>query len=120
MYSIRVLKSFSNNSFQYFDMIIEWGSWEEFQQLLTVLKEVADKHKVDVSNVAARWVLQQTAVGIVIVGTRLGVSSNVDSNLKTFFFELDSDDIQRIEGVASRSKGQALFDRIGDCGAEYR
>jgi len=105
---------------KYFDMVQEWGTWQEFQQLLAILKEIADKYDVDVSNVAARWVLQQTAVGIVIVGTRLGVSSNIDSNLKTFDFSLDKEDLGKIAQVASPSKGKALFEKIGDCGAEYR
>ena len=105
---------------KYFDMIQEWGSWQDFQNLLRTLKEVADLHNVSISNVATRWVLQQPAVGSVIVGTRLGVSSNATSNLETFSFTLSSADIRNIENVATTLKGRALFERIGDCGSEYK
>ncbi|CAD6581502.1 MAG: hypothetical protein CYPHOPRED_001593 [Cyphobasidiales sp. Tagirdzhanova-0007] len=104
---------------KYFDMIQEWDSWQEFQNLLHALKKVADSHSVSVSNVATRWVLQQPAVGSVIVGTRLGVSSNAASNLETFSFTLSPADISSIEAIATKSKGSALFECIGDCGAEY-
>ena len=100
-------------------MIQEWDSWQEFQNLLHALKKVADSHSVSVSNVATRWVLQQPAVGSVIVGTRLGVSSNAASNLETFSFTLSPADISSIEAIATKSKGSALFECIGDCGAEY-
>jgi len=105
---------------KYLEMIQKWGTWEEFQQLLSCLKQIADKHKVDVSNVAARWLLQQPCVGIVIVGTRLGVSSNVESNVKTFGFTLDEEDLSKISKIATVEKGKALFDKVGDCGSEYR
>lgn len=97
-----------------------WGSWDDLQRLLQTLRAVADKHHVSISNVAVRWVLDHSEVGAVIVGTRLGVSSNVDDNLKVFGFKLSSEDIRAIEGVAPRSKALALFKRVGDCGHEYR
>lgn len=105
---------------KYLDMILEWSDWKTFQELLNALRTVADRHGVDISNVATRWVLQQAAVGIVIVGTRLGVSSNAESNLKTFSFELDALDVKAIQAVATLERSRSLFDRIGDCGAEYR
>lgn len=110
---------------KYFDMIRAWGNtWGEFQNLLSCLATVARKHSpASISNIAARWVLQQTAVGAVIVGTRLGVSDHVDDNLKVFRFVLDDDDISRINAIALGPSGQkslALFERLGDCGNEYR
>lgn len=52
-----------------------WGGWELFQTLLTTLREIADRHTqntdietVSIANVATRWVLDQPAVGAVIVG----------------------------------------------------
>ncbi|KAK1234722.1 hypothetical protein PQX77_002071, partial [Marasmius sp. AFHP31] len=105
---------------QYFDVISTWGSWSDLQTLLSTLKTIADKHGVDVSNVAARWVLDCSAVGAVIVGTRLGVSSNINSNLKVFAFRLDEEDRVKIEAVALGQRTGAMFERIGDCGTEYR
>ncbi|KAI1649023.1 aldo/keto reductase [Daldinia loculata] len=108
---------------KYFDMILSWGTWDDFQVLLERLSKVALKHGASLTNVATRWVLQQPAVGAVIVGTRLGVSDNVDENLKVFELELDDNDMYSINKIAlgsSREKMIALFDRLGDCGNEYR
>src|SRR5262249_28031915 len=54
-------------------MIDGWGGWSLFQELLTTLKHVADKHQVSIANVAVRSILDRPAVGGVIVGTRLGI-----------------------------------------------
>ncbi|KAI1374470.1 aldo/keto reductase [Hypoxylon crocopeplum] len=108
---------------KYFDMIGNWGTWEEFQALLARLSAAGRKHGVGASNVATRWVLQQPAVGAVIVGTRLGVSDRVDDNLAAFGFRLDDEDMASIDAVAlgsSRDKARALFEELGDCGHEYR
>ncbi|XXG95393.1 hypothetical protein Hte_001655 [Hypoxylon texense] len=112
-----------SNQVQYFDMIRSWGSWDEFQVLLRCLSTVARKHRASIPNIATRWVLQQPAVGAVIVGTRLGVSDHVQDNLKAFEFELDENDTSSVNLVAlgsSREKMLDLFTRLGDCGNEYR
>ncbi|KAF9880268.1 hypothetical protein CkaCkLH20_02222 [Colletotrichum karsti] len=108
---------------KYYDMITNWGTWKDFQQLLDILSTVGQEHGVSVSNVATRWVLQQPSVGAVIVGTRLGVSSHADDNLATFGFILTDWDLDRINGLAlgpNRGRMKRLFHRLGDCGAEYR
>ncbi|KAH0430685.1 hypothetical protein CcaCcLH18_07600 [Colletotrichum camelliae] len=107
----------------YHDMIMHWGTWRDFQDLLDILSTVAQEHGVSLSNVAARWVLQQPAVGAIIVGTRLGVSSHVEENLATFEFTLSDWDLDRINIIAlvySRMRTRRLFTDIGDCGTEYR
>jgi aryl-alcohol dehydrogenase-like predicted oxidoreductase len=46
-----------------------WGDWTLFQELLVVLRSVGDRHGgVSIANVATRWVLDQPAVGAVIIG----------------------------------------------------
>ena len=105
---------------QYFDMINLWGSWADFQALLSILRSVADHHQVDISNVSTRWVLQRPEVGVVIVGSRLGLSSNAEANLRVFTFELSGDDLRRIDGAALGPRAKALFVALGDCGSEYR
>jgi hypothetical protein len=54
-------------------MIVKaWGSWVLFQELLVVLRGVGDRHSgASISNVATRWVLDQPAVGAVIIGEYL-------------------------------------------------
>ncbi|KAH6646278.1 aldo/keto reductase [Truncatella angustata] len=108
---------------KYFDMIGNWGTWAEFQALLGVLLSTADKYGVSLTNVATRWVLQQPAVGAVIVGTRLGVSAHGDENLKVFDFTLNDDDMESINNAALGGGGEkslTIFQKLGDCGNEYR
>lgn len=108
-------------------MLQNWGTWSDFQILLETLSSISKKHGSDISltNVATRWVLQQSAVGAVIVGTRLGVSSHASDNLNVFKFQLDEEDVTAINKVAlgespDRAKAKAVFDKLGDCGNEYR
>lgn len=108
---------------QYFDMISLWGQWDDFQGLLSTLSKISKKHNVSLTNVATRWVLQQQSVGAVIVGTRLGVSSHGDENLGVFSFHLTNGDMDEINSAAlgtDRVRSKALFERLGDCGNEYR
>lgn len=108
-------------------MLQNWGSWSDFQILLQTLSSIAKKHgsEVSLTNVATRWVLQQPAVGAVIVGTRLGVSSHASDNLNVFQFRLDEGDMAAINEVAlgnvpDRAKARAVYEKLGDCGNEYR
>lgn len=64
--------------------------------------------------------LDHPEVGAVIVGTRLGLSCHSAVNLDVFSFQLTEDDRDRLEGVALRDRTQRLFDKLGDCGNEYR
>ncbi|KAI1208584.1 aldo/keto reductase [Annulohypoxylon truncatum] len=108
---------------KYFDTILLWAPWPTFQTLLTTLSLIAQKHAVSIPNVAARWVLQQPRVGAVIVGTRLGVSDRAPDNLGVFRFALDGDDVAAINAVALGARGErsaAVYERLGDCGGEYR
>ncbi|KAK7050905.1 hypothetical protein VNI00_005017 [Paramarasmius palmivorus] len=105
---------------KYFDVISTWGTWVDFQALLKTLATIAEKHKVDISNVAARWVLDNPVVGAVIVGTRLGVSCNLHSNLRVFSFQLDVEDREQIEAAALGKHARRIFEMMGDCGDEYR
>ncbi|KAG6362115.1 hypothetical protein INS49_010344 [Diaporthe citri] len=110
---------------KYFDMVQTWGSWPEFQALLGTLSSVAEKHGegISLTNVASRWVLQQLAVGAVIVGNRLGVSSHAVENLNIFRFKLGQDDMAAINKVALGEGGhktRAVLENLGDCGNEYR
>lgn len=100
-----------------------WGSWNEFQTLLGVLSTIAQKHSVSLTNVATRWVLQQRAVGAVIVGTRLGVSAHGDENARVFGFQLDDADLKAINDIAlgqNLEKANSVHGKLGDCGNEYR
>lgn len=91
------------------------GGWSVLQTLLAVLQQIAGKHAVSVANVATRWVLEQPAVGAVIVGARLGEREHRDDNQRILSFELDRDDHDVITNALETTR------RIpGDCGDEYR
>ncbi|KAL7785714.1 Aldo/keto reductase [Trichoderma afarasin] len=105
---------------KYFEMIRSWGGWSLFQELLTVLRAIATKHKVGISNVATRWVLDFPYVGAVIVGARMGISEHTDENLSSFGWSLDQSDRDTIEEILIRSRRAEIFQKVGDCGAEYR
>lgn len=105
---------------KYFEMIQTWGDWDLFQTLLQVLRKVADKHNVSISNVATRWVLDFPYVGAVIVGARMGVSEHMEDNLRTYGWRLDSEDQRNIEAVLEKSRREEVFKVMGDCGSEYR
>ncbi|KAJ3967569.1 aldo-keto reductase [Lentinula raphanica] len=104
---------------KYFDMITTWASWNDFQNLLQELKSIGDKHGVDLTNVATRWVLDQPAVAAVIVGTRLGVSEHAISNLKVFSLELDDSDTSKLDELVLE-RAPKVYEMLGDCGNEYR
>ena len=101
-------------------MIRSWGGWALFQELLTVLRVIASRHQVSISNVATRWVLDFPFVGAVIVGARMGISDHTDENLASFGWSLDQSDLDMIEAVLMRSRRSEIFQDVGDCGAEYR
>ncbi|EPQ55540.1 Aldo/keto reductase [Gloeophyllum trabeum ATCC 11539] len=106
---------------KYLDIIVRaWGSWALFQELLTVLRVIADRHRRSIANIATRWVLDHSFVGAVLVGSRLGVSEHTRDNQKAFGFKLSPDDNAAIEAVLERSNGRRMITSIGDCGAEYR
>jgi aryl-alcohol dehydrogenase-like predicted oxidoreductase len=103
---------------KYKRMIDAWGGWALFQELLAVLKQIADKHQVSVANVGVRYILDRPAVAGVMVGARLGVAEHIADNARVFGFELDTDDHTAIEAVLAKSRD--LMKLIGDCGDEYR
>ncbi len=91
------------------------GGWDVLQNILRALADVARKHRVSIANVATRWVLEQPAVGAIIVGARLGERQHRDDNLKILSFALDDEDMRLISNAYASSL------RIpGDCGDEYR
>ena len=103
---------------KYKQMIDAWGGWELFQELLAVLKGIADRHQVSIANVAVRYVLDRPAVAGAILGVRLGVSEHRADNARLFDCGLDTQDMDRLEAVLGKSRD--LYQLIGDCGDEYR
>ncbi len=100
---------------KYKRFIREAGGWQVFQELLATLKQVADKHDVSMANVASKYILEQPAVGAIIIGARLGSSEHIKDTLKLFDFSLDETSLSQIDQAVAKLKPLA-----GDCGDEYR
>jgi aryl-alcohol dehydrogenase-like predicted oxidoreductase len=103
---------------KYKRMIDAWGGWNLFQELLSSLNEIAQKHNVSIANVATRYILDRPAVAAVIIGVRLGIVDHINNNEQVFNLSLDKSDCDAINSVCARSNN--LFEIIGDCGDEYR
>lgn len=91
------------------------GGWEAFQGLLRAVDVVARRLGVSMANVATRYILEQPAVGGVIIGARLGQSEHIQDNLRLFQFSLDEASRTEIEAALA-----GLRPIPGDCGDEYR
>jgi aryl-alcohol dehydrogenase-like predicted oxidoreductase len=103
---------------KYKRMIDAWGGWTLFQELLSNLSRIAQKHKVSIANVATRHILDKPGVAGVIIGVRLGIADHIINNTQVFNLTLDKSDLNDIDGVCTKSNN--LFEKIGDCGDEYR
>lgn len=103
---------------KYKQMVDAWGGWALFQELLSVLRSIADRHAVSLTTVAVRWVLDQPAVAGAILGRRLGLTDHREDDRRVFVLTLDAEDRARIGAILDRSHD--LLAVIGDCGDEYR
>ena len=100
---------------KYKRFIVAAGGWDVYQSVLQTAARIAAKHKVSVSNVATRWVLENEAVAGVIIGARLGEAQHMSDNAKLFQFALDADDHANLEVAFAATSALP-----GDCGDEYR
>jgi aryl-alcohol dehydrogenase-like predicted oxidoreductase len=83
---------------KYASVLGQSGGWEWLQLLLQELHALGAKHGVGVAEVASRWVLQRPAVAGIIVGARN--AAHVEQHRRLFGFELDAQDVARIEAAA--------------------
>lgn len=93
---------------KYYRIIIDFGGWQLFQDLLQVLDRIAVKHAVSIPAVASRYVLEQPAVAAIIQGARH--ARHIQENVRVFSFGLDAVDRAQIDTVLTRAKGPT-----GDC-----
>ncbi|MGM0432850.1 MAG: aldo/keto reductase [Spirochaetota bacterium] len=84
-------------------IIDDFGGWEAYQELLRILKEIADTHGCDIANVSTSYILHKEAVGAAIIGTRN--SRHVEDNRRTLDLELEEEDIHKIEAFLSQHPG---------------
>lgn len=84
-------------------IIEEFGEYEDFQTLLQVLRVIANKHEVDIAEVAMAYVLQKPKVAGIIVGARN--QKHIEKLQKVAAIELDGEDLAHIKSIVVRSKG---------------
>jgi aryl-alcohol dehydrogenase-like predicted oxidoreductase len=65
---------------KYMKMIDAWGGWNLFQDLLSTLKRIAQKHNASIANVATNYILAKATVTAVIIGVRLGIVDHRNDN----------------------------------------
>lgn len=96
--------TFENRSLVKYRLIIdEFGPWALFQDLLTALKTVGDRHGVSLSSVATAWVLDQPQVAAGIVGARY--ARHLPQTLQVFDVQLSAEDHATIQAVIDRAAG---------------
>jgi aryl-alcohol dehydrogenase-like predicted oxidoreductase len=95
---------FANRSLRKYKLIIDdFGGWPLFQELLAVLKRIADKRKTSIANVAMRAILDKPAVATVIIGA---VNRNhLADHLDLARVKLDDADRAAIAAVTKKRKG---------------
>ena len=100
-----------NRSLIKYKLIIDdvCGSWNTFQKLLKLLKEISKKHEVSISNIATKYVLQKSNVASVIIGNRN--TNHLADTQSIFSYELDKSDIEQINSFISTYLQQLK----GDC-----
>jgi aryl-alcohol dehydrogenase-like predicted oxidoreductase/enamine deaminase RidA (YjgF/YER057c/UK114 family) len=91
------------------------GGWNSFQKLLQTLDQISKKHQVGIATLASHLIMNQPAVGGVIIGARLGQSAHIEENQQLFSIQLEEEDHALLKAGLD-----GLNTIPGDCGDEYR
>lgn len=95
---------FSNRSLTKYKLIIDdFGGWDLFQELLAACQRIGDKHRVSLTAVATRWVLDRPQVAGAIVGARY--AEHLEDNLGVFRFALDVEDRAALSAILAQRTG---------------
>ncbi len=98
--------AFENRSLVKYRLIIdEFGGWALFQDLLAVLRRIADRQSADIATVAARWTLDQPQVTAVVLGARN--REHLNKTLKVGVVRLTDQDRTDLARILTRRKGPA-------------
>ncbi len=102
---------------KYARFVEQAGGWTALQELSRVVKQIAGRlgGGVSMANVACRQILDQPAVGGIIVGARLGERNHLSDNLRLTAVHLDP--VSRSELAVAMASLRPI---PGDCGDEYR
>jgi len=112
---------YDNRSLNKYMLIIEEiGGWQALQEVVQVLKDVADETDADVATVAAAWPLRQEPVDAVIVGVR-NTSHLAEHRALRRGVPLTGEQLDRIERVRNRfgDVPGAVFELERDVGGPH-
>ena len=84
-------------------IIDEFGGYALFQKLLNKLRLIANKHEVDIAEVAMAYVLQKPKAASVIVGARN--QKHIKKLQKVANIKLDTEDLANIKSMVDQSQG---------------
>lgn len=98
------VEGFDNRSQVKYRLVIdEYGGWQQFQQLLAELDELARRYDVSLANLAIRATLERPAVAAAIVGSR--GPAHLSSNLRTFSIHLSDEDRAQLDELFASPHG---------------
>lgn len=93
----------TRSNIKYKLIIDDFGGWDLFQELLSLLNHIALKHQTDIASISSAWSLSRPGVKAVIVGAR-----NLDHlkrNLEIPKIYLSESDLESIEQLLAQSTG---------------
>jgi aryl-alcohol dehydrogenase-like predicted oxidoreductase len=91
----------TRSNIKYQLVIEDFGGWQLFQELLTVLDQVAKNHNIDIATVASAYMLREPGVTSVIVGARN--ISHLSSNLEIPKIEFTNSELESIKLILDKS-----------------
>jgi len=97
---------FANRSLTKYKLIIDdFGGWELFQELLSLLARIAAEHRADIASVATRAILDRPQVAAAIVGavnaSHLAAHAHIDA------ITLSDEELTSIASITDRRRGPA-------------
>ena len=96
--------AFENRSLIKYRLIIDaFGGWRLFQELLSVLNRIGERHGVSIANVAIRAMLDQECLTAAILGARY--AHHLKNNLRAFAFTLSKTDKDELSAVLAKRLG---------------
>lgn len=95
---------FATRSNVKYKLIIEdFGGWDLFQELLSLLDRIAKSHGTDIASVSSAWSLQRPGVKAVIVGARN--LDHLERNLDIPRIEFTAEELAAIDALLAQSTG---------------
>ena len=79
---------------KYLQVLEDSLGWDGYQELLKMMKDMADRCGVGISQLATRYILEQEDAAAAVIGVRN--SRHVEDNTRIFTFEMEKEDIDAL------------------------